>query len=110
MGQPNLRAMSCHRAIDFVIAHTLRNLDEQGRRDWIQEMELVVDYDVEFLEMMVKTKAAVDVADAADQMFTMRLQALQPHRAAALQAALTKRRTPRVTAATASKPSVISAG
>lgn len=110
MGQSNLRAMSRHRAIDFVITHTLRHLDEKGRRDWIQEMELVVDYDVEFLSMMVKTGAAVDLADAADQMFTMRLQALQPHRKEALQDALMRRRTTRVSAATASMPSVISAG
>ena len=102
--------MSAHRAIDFVISHTLRNLDEQGRLDWIQEMELVVEYDVEFLQMMVNTKAAVDLSDAADQVYTMRLQALQPHRAGKLQEALTKRRTPRVSKATASTPQVISAG
>ena len=72
-------------------------------------MELVVDYDHDFLNMMIKTGAAVDLPDAADQMFTMRLQALQPHRAAKLQQDLINRRTPRVAAARSSSPSVLAA-
>lgn len=99
MGQPDLSGMYTSRAIGFVEQHTLSCLpDQQARKDWLQEIEMVYDFPSEIVAQIVQSGAAVDEVDAVDILRTEALAATQPHRAEKLREDLAGRRGPRMRA------------